>query len=567
MANQDVIVIGAGGGGAVIAKELGEMGLKVLVLEAGPWYGNQKWPNPNLQPGAESSSTPADLDVMLYKQLLNKHEMNMNDLVSGRYRWGPADRSRPQWFRNANQKGVIWQCAGVGGTTQTYTANCPRAYPAAIDNVWPLSYRDLIPYYEKVEAILPVNFAATTAKEELFYYGARKSGWDLIPTLDVTVPGYRPQPNAILPPNENITNPNLSLEQLSWMEGCTLSGHCINGCPHGPSVDKMAKRSTNVSYIPLALKTGNVCIRPNTFAIKILTENTPAKGLHAVGVKIRDTWTGEQEDLRAEIVVMASGSIESPRLWLNSRLPDNPWVGRGLVNHYMDWLSGIFDEKDLIPILGTSEINPFVGNTCGARMDYPGLGALQTVGMSPGLTASFYGVSESGYSFLNKPSKGDPWDIKGRLFGYDLKETMDSYRRTLNILVTTDDEVDQQNGITLDPVVSDENGSVPIVTYQPTKLSRRKRSELMQIGADLLRKAGAKKIIWSNWPAGMMIHLESTMRMGFVVDENCEAFQVKRLYIADNSVHYNSLGGVNPTLTTQALATRIAEKLCNKYFN
>ncbi|MEH6953774.1 GMC family oxidoreductase N-terminal domain-containing protein [Neobacillus drentensis] len=567
MANQDVIVIGAGGGGAVIAKELGEMGLKVLVLEAGPWYGNQKWPNPNLQPGAESSSTPADLDVMLYKQLLNKHEMNMNDLVSGRYRWGPADRSRPQWFRNANQKGVIWQCAGVGGTTQTYTANCPRAYPAAIDNVWPLSYRDLIPYYEKVEAILPVNFAATTAKEELFYYGARKSGWNLIPTLDVTVPGYRPQPNAILPPNENITNPNLSLEQLSWMEGCTLSGHCINGCPHGPSVDKMAKRSTNVSYIPLALKTGNVCIRPNTFAIKILTENNSAKGLHAVGVKIRNTWTGEQEELRAEIVVMASGSIESPRLWLNSQLPDNPWVGRGLVNHYMDWLSGIFDEKDLIPILGTSEINPFVGNTCGARMDYPGLGALQTVGMSPGLTASFYGVSESGYSFLNKPSKGDPWDIKGRLFGYDLKETMDSYRRTLNILVTTDDEVDQQNGITLDPVVSDENGSVPIVTYQPTNLSRRKRSELMQIGADLLRKAGAKKIIWSNWPAGMMIHLESTMRIGFVVDENCEAFQVKRLYIADNSVHYNSLGGVNPTLTTQALATRTAEKLFNKYFN
>ena len=45
--NADVIIIGAGGGGSVVAKELGELGINVLVLEAGPWYGNKKWPNPN----------------------------------------------------------------------------------------------------------------------------------------------------------------------------------------------------------------------------------------------------------------------------------------------------------------------------------------------------------------------------------------------------------------------------------------------------------------------------------------------------------------------------------------
>jgi choline dehydrogenase-like flavoprotein len=563
---QDVIVIGAGGGGAVIAKELGEKGLKVLVLEAGPWYGNQKWPHPNGEPGDKVSSTPTDLDINLYKQLLNKYEMNMNDLVSGRFRWGPADRSRAQWFRIMKQKGLIWQCAGVGGTTQTYTANCPRAYPMAVDDIWPFSYRELIPYYEKVEATLPVNYAAVTAKEELFYYGAKKVGLRMNPTLDVTVPGYRPQPNAILPPNKHIKNPNISDEQLSWMEGCTLAGHCINGCPHGPTVDKVAKRSTNVSYVPLALQTGNVRIRPNVFAMKILTEKDGSNGLRANGVKIRDTWTGEKEVLRAEIVVMASGSIESPRLWLNSGLPDNPWVGRGLVNHYMDWITGIFDEKDLISIIGNTEISPFVGNTSGARLDYPGMGALQSVGMSPGLTASFYGVSESGYSFLHPPKQDDPWDIEGRPFGCELKDWMDSYRRSLSILVSTDDEVDQRNGVTLDPFIGDENGPVPVISYQPTITSKRKRSKLVKLAADILRKAGAKTIIWSNWPPGMMIHIESTMRIGFVVDENCESFQVKRLYIADNSVHFNSLGGPNPTLTTQALAVRTAEKLFKSYF-
>ncbi|WP_223588846.1 GMC family oxidoreductase N-terminal domain-containing protein [Neobacillus bataviensis] len=567
MENQDVIVIGAGGGGAVIAKELGSMGIKVLVLEAGPWYGNKKWPNPNQKPGASFSSSPQDLDVFLHKRLLNKFETNMNDLVSGRFRWGPADRSRPQWFRNIKQKGLIWQCAGVGGTTQVYTANCPRAYPEAIDQVWPISYRELLPYYEKVEAELPVNFAATTAKEELFYYGAKKAGWPMVQTLDVTKPGYRPQPNAILPPNENIMNPYISDEQLSWMEGCTLSGHCINGCPHGPSVDKIAKRSTNVSYVPLALQTGNVRIRPNTFALKILTEKSGAKNMQAIGVMIRDTWTGQEEELRAETIIMSAGSIESPRLWLNSGLPENPWVGKGLVNHYMDWVTGLFDEKDLLHILGNSEINPFVGNTCGARLDIPGLGALQTVGMSPGLTASFYGVSESGYSFLNQPGVNDPWDVKGRLFGYELKEVMDAYRKTLSILVCTDDEVDQRNGVRLDPFLSDEHGPVPDIVYKPVKNSCKKRNELVKIAVNLLRKARAKKVIWSDWPAGMMIHIESTMRMGFVVDENCESIQVGRLYIADNSVHYNGLGGVNPTLTTQALAVRTAEKLYKKYFN
>lgn len=37
---RDVIVIGAGGGGAVIAKELAERGLDVLVLEAGPRHAD-----------------------------------------------------------------------------------------------------------------------------------------------------------------------------------------------------------------------------------------------------------------------------------------------------------------------------------------------------------------------------------------------------------------------------------------------------------------------------------------------------------------------------------------------
>ena len=61
------------------------------------------------------------------------------------------------------------------------------------------------------------------------------------------------------------------------------------------------------------------------------------------------------------------------------------------------------------------------------------------------------------------------------------------------------------------------------------------------------------------------------MRMGAsesdsVLDANAEARWVKRLFIADNSALSNGLGGPNPTLTTQALATRTAEKIFQRYF-
>lgn len=566
MSNPDVIVIGAGGGGAVIAKELGEKGLKVLIVEAGPWYGNQKWPSPNLQSGDKESSDKNDLDITLYRQQLNKFEDNMNNLVTGRFRWGPANRGRAPWVRLAPHKQIIWQSAGVGGSTQHYTANSPRAFPSAIDQVWPLSYRELIPYYEKVEATLPVHFAPTTAKEELFYFGAKRAGWQLNATLNVTSPAYRPQPNAILPVNKNLNNVNVSLEQLSRMEGCTLCGHCINGCPYGPSIDKVAKRSTTVSYIPLALSTGNVTIRPNSFTIKILTDTSHSRELHATGVRIRDTWTGEEEELRAKVIVLAGGSIESPRLWLNSNLPQNPWVGKGLTNHYMDWVTGIFNEKDLMSILGEPDLHPFIGHTCGARLDFPGLGSIQTAGMSPGLTASLsYGISQFGWSIYQKEQS--KWEFHHQIVGSKLQDLMLNYRKTLNVLIITDDEVDHRNGVNLHPTISDEHGPVPHLSYTPTKKSMKNRKELMKMAIYILHKAGAKQMISSSWPAGVMIHLESTMRMGYVVDSNGEAYQVKQLFIADNSVHFNGLGGVNPTLTTQALATRTAEKLIEKYFN
>jgi choline dehydrogenase-like flavoprotein len=234
----------------------------------------------------------------------------------------------------------------------------------------------------------------------------------------------------------------------------------------------------------------------------------------------------------------------------------------------MDSVTGIFPQEKLMEVIGKPDISPFVGQNAAARFDYPGFGVIQTMGFSPGLyTSNFYGNSEKGLAEWNPVAAGQAWDMEGAIIGSKLKEVMRDYKRTLSLLIFTDDAVSQNNAVTLNPNIRDENGFIPNVAYYPNEGDRMKRDRLATIASDILRKAGAKTVIRANWPANIYLHIQCTMRMGLVTDTNCEAKQVKRLFIADNSVLYNAIGGPNPTLTTQALATRTAEKIKSKYFS
>ncbi|MBB3665287.1 MULTISPECIES: GMC family oxidoreductase N-terminal domain-containing protein [Prauserella salsuginis group] len=558
---RDVIVIGAGGGGAVVAKELAAHGLDVLVVEGGPRHAHprQEW---------------------------SRLENDANNPLTGYLRVGQADRSKPAAYRELPQNSFLWQVSGVGGTTQHYFGNSPRAYPGVfagyqgpdtdmydVQHRFPFSYSDFVPYYEWAEATLPVHTAPVGTKESVYLRGCETLGLPVQDTKTTLGPSYRPQENAILPPGgrAGLTTDPAELRHPT-STGCTFCGHCFQGCaaPIDAPRNLFAKRSTDNSYIPMALTAD--AWSPGGKPITLVTDATVTKVRTerdvVRGVTWQDNATGEVSSEDAAVVVMCGGAVETPRLWFNSELPNpNDWVGRGFTDHYLDWTFGLFD----------SDVGSSKGPSSAARTDYPGYGMNMNVGLMPGIEAFAMTFSDSGIRghYTNGRGLTGPWDGEtGRLVGPELKDVlMHGLDRILNVVSIVDDDVTADNRVTLSALPADENGAVPKVRFVNrgrSKRSVRNREFLAHRAAELLRGAGATKVYRMDWPA-LPLHTHSTMRMGHseadsVVDQTGETRAVKRLFIADNSALSNAAGGPNPTLTTQALATRTSEHIFQRYF-
>jgi choline dehydrogenase-like flavoprotein len=577
MRDPDVVVIGAGGDGPACASRLArEHGLDVLVLEGGAWHGNENWPEPHADSGGTISTDPDDLNGKLLDEHFTVREADANDPTWGYLRVGPADHSRAPWFRNVPQNLFIWQVSAVGGATAHYFGNHPRAYPYAIDEQphWPIDYEDLVPYYQLNEAVTNSQQAPMTNKEEVFIEGAKGAGYDRIDTLNVAETGWRPQPNAIdAPPDELDAEYDGSFSYDDGFRGDALAADHFQGgpTPEDAPVREKARKSSNVSWVPRALDTntdddlGNVAIRPNAYVTDIRADEGGG-GLEATGVEFRDTWSGRTETVDADVTVLAAGCIESPRLWLNSGLPDDGWVGKGLTTHWFDWIVGTYPDDAVEEINDEPNMDPFVGQNSAVRFDKPGVGGMEDIGMTPGLVSfGNYLFSQAGYSFDNEVDPDEPWDSRGYVVGKELKRRMADYRNTKALLLLTDDLPRQDNGVSLDNTFSDEHGAVPEIRWEPHPDDDAKRDELARIAARIHREAGAEHVHRCDWPP-LLLHMQSSMAMGKVVDENAEAYNVDRLFVGDHSALANGVGGPNPTNSGQALALRTADRIAALYF-
>jgi choline dehydrogenase-like flavoprotein len=327
-------------------------------------------------------------------------------------------------------------------------------------------------------------------------------------------------------------------------------GACGYGCQFG------RKQGTMLTFLQDAHDRGA------RIAVNVNVELVLIEAGRAVGVEGWATdgaaGTRHRVTVRAPLVVVAGGSVESPALLLRSGL-GNPNIGQHLRLHPVAVVFGVYDE----PIEAWTGSPQTVLSDHFARVTGAHGFRLEMMPAHPGLLAL-----------------GMPWES-----GQQYKRDMTLANRAAAYIVLARDT--GEGRITLDP-----HGD-PVITYWPNALDRRHLTRGMQEVARIALAGGARDIGTTFLPRLMLegrpgekqtqafldeidrrgvepnrlilgtAHQMGTCRVGgsaktAVADPYGEVYGVRGLFVADAST-FPTASGVNPMLTTMAMAYRVAQ--------
>ena len=499
----DVVVVGAGACGGLVAHKLAAAGMSVIVLEAGP----------RLDPATD----------------LRNSESN-----AAKIQW-----TEPRVY--AGRHAVVPKAGvGVGGGTLTWLGVMPRFHPAdfrthsteSVGADWPLGYDDLRPYYAQVERDfgvagecgpfapepydLPMPPHPMNWHARVLARGARELGaHPFAPPVAINSTPYDGRP------------------------ACVYCGWCGSGCPTG------AKATSLQTYLARAERLGARVVS-GVFVHR--EEYDPAAG-RVTGVSYLDA-EGRERTVAARLVVLAAHALETPRLLLLSASPTFPdglvnssgAVGRGLMSHPTWQVFGTFDEP----------VNAFKGMQMGHVMvqDYYKPDARN--GYARGYVLISYMMTPVTYA-----------NLSGSMYGAELKQFLHEYAHTAAWWAHAEGLPSDRNTVTLDPAVKDARG-LPVgrITYEWGENDLKLAAAARDKAADMMRASGARKVrVGLNYGA----HAMGTCRMGddpatSVVNAFCQSHDVPNLYVCDTSVFVTG-SGVNPTLTAMAIASRAADHI------
>jgi choline dehydrogenase-like flavoprotein len=505
-----VVVVGSGAGGGTLATDLALKGIKVVCLEAGKRHETADFVNEEWASFGQLAWT----------------DMRM---TSGSWRVSRNFPNLPAWIvKSVGGSTTHWAGASLRLQDHEFRG---RTHYGAVSGAnlldWPITLKDLEPYYEKAEDRMGVT--RTHGIEGLpgnnnyrvLEKGAKALGYKEVHTGNMAI----------------------NSKERNGRPGCQQVGHCFQGCKFG------AKWSTLVAELPRGEETGNLEVRPESHVLKIEHD---ASG-KVTGVVYADA-AGNQQRQKARIVAVAGNSIESPRLLLNSAsnmFPDglansSGQVGRNYMRHMTGSVYGVFDRP----------VRMWKGTTMAgiiqdeARHDdsrgFVGGYEMETLSLGVPFMAAFL----------------DPGS-----WGREFTSAMDGYENMAGMWLVGEDMPQESNRVTLHSSVKDKHGlPVPNVHFDDHPNDIAMRNHAYKQGAAIYDAVGAVRTFPT--PPYPSTHNLGTNRMAAnardgVVNGFGQAHDIKNLFVSDGST-FTTGAAENPTLTIVALAMRQADYIAEQ---
>jgi len=497
----DVVIIGSGVGGGAIALSLMPTGARILLIERGPRLARER--------------QNRDAEAVFVEQ---------------RY------RTTETWFDGKGRPFRPGQYYFVGGHTKFYGCAMFRLrerdfelieHEEGVSPAWPIRYADLEPYYGQAEQLFGVH---------------GRNGDD--PTEP---PHSTPYPHPPVPHEPVIAQlaerlQGLGLRPAPMPAAIDLGpeGRCerCGTCDAFPCLVD-AKGDAEICLVNPALRQPNVTLWTESLVTRLVTDES-GKRIVAAQVQ-RKSGGDEEQEVRADLFVLAAGAINSSVLLQRSATPRHP---NGLANrsgvvgrHYMNHNCTAFLTIDPRRVNDTKfpktlSVNDFY---FGGSASKTPLGNLQLLGkiQEPMLRAAMSWA----------PRALRAWTARHSVDWYVMSEDLPHPESTVR--------PHGENSIEM--------------RWRRTNLRAHRR--WVATARRLLKDAGLPIVLSRPFGEDTPSHQCGTVRFGTdpatsALDPLCKAWDHDNLYVVDASF-FPSSGALNPALTVAAQALRVGEHLRN----